>query len=240
MWSLAYGLVALALAAFVLMYAALHAPSLASEDIADQLYHAKKAHLREVRSLYALALVENSVYVKVVNASFIPPYPVKIQLGYSLWGRGRGGDVLFHMYAVVRRCRQAVSASGSPGLLLEADVRHLAEVPWLEVYAVVPRNGSELWRRLYLDWLRGGEPPSVLSHPELLERAKAEWALVRLPHGEYKLYALLPAGALGAAVVDYPAEAVLICPELGRPTPMYNEPADISPPINPPQPPSPR
>lgn len=239
MWSVTYGLIALALVAFVLMYAALHVPYAAGENYADQLYYAKKAHLKEVMSLIALALVENSVYVKVVNVSnFIPPYPVKVQLGYNLWGRGRGGDVLFHMYVVVRGCRQAVSASGRPSLLLEADMRHIAVMPWLEVYAVVPSN--ELWSRLYLDWLRSGAPPSVLSYPELLERTKAEWALVRLPNGEYKLYALLPAEALGAAVVDYPAEAVLTCPEaVGPQAHTYSE-STLNDTPSPPQPPSPR
>jgi hypothetical protein len=42
MWSAAYGLIALAVVAFVVLYAAAHAPSFISVNLADQLYRAKK------------------------------------------------------------------------------------------------------------------------------------------------------------------------------------------------------
>ena len=97
MWSLAYGLIALAVVAFVVLYAAVHAPSFKTVNLADQLYGAKKwlagnlPSFPKVDSTSRFRVFVNVVRVIKVNATAYDyrtrqwtTFPVYLPVGYRL------------------------------------------------------------------------------------------------------------------------------------------------------------
>ena len=262
MWSFAYGLIALALASFVVMYAALHTPSFASVNIADQLYNAK-------RVLYAyrpwlvtdnLTAFNEGVNMTYVVMTYKPAVDGQmgvvyfpLYLPYAYKGEKAERNLKYAVYLGLRECRPAVFSSGSPAVLYVVDVALPQLMPWLEVYALVPRNLTVMLRYYYGLYKSRGEPPVFLLDdpyygrrneglPELnfTQLVKAEWALVRRPDGVNTLYVTAPAEAVGIYVVEYPLALPLSCWDEELSAYTHSEPADISPPINPLQPPSPR
>ncbi|AFA38637.1 hypothetical protein Pogu_0610 [Pyrobaculum oguniense TE7] len=257
MWSVAYGLIALALASFVVMYAALHTPSFASVNIADQLYGAKRA-------LYAgkpwLVTDNLTAFNEGVNAAYVVKTykpAVDSQLGvvyfplylpYAYKGEKAERNLKYAVYLGLRECRPAASSSGEPRVLYVVDVALPQLMPWLEVYALVPRNLTEMLQYYYGLYKALGKPPVILLDdpyygrryeglPEFyyVELAKAEWALVRRPDGAYTLYVSAPVEAVGIYVVDYPLALPLSCWDEER---ARSEPAPNEAP-SPPQPPPP-
>jgi hypothetical protein len=227
MWSAAYGLIALAVVAFVVHYAALHTPSVASVNLADQLYHAKKWLADDLSSLprtvnpaYFVAS-SNIVKVRVVNVTVSGrTFPVQLPTGYKL--TKSGNNLLYELYLNVISCRPAALQGGAAATLYVVELRHsISHLPWLEVYAAMPRDPSQ-----YYDWLHSyytawGRPPAVGLDPRvgadagLVDYIKAEWALVYdAASGATTLYAAAPPSALYILVVDYPLAIPLACPTL--------------------------
>ena len=231
MWSAAYSLVALAIAAFALLYAAVHTPTLAPVNFADQLYGAKTwlaGYLpslpRTDRASY-FRLYVNVVRIKVVNATAYDSserrwvlFPIALPLGYKLEREGR--NILYQLFLNVTACRRIAAPRGEPYVLYEIEVRHsLDPLPWLEVYAAVPRNSTEYYNWLYSLYKAWGRPPAVGLDPTVeaaathVEFVEAEHALVyNATSGAARLYAAAPASAVYILVVDYPLAAPLTCP----------------------------
>ncbi len=228
MWSAAYGLIALAVVAFVVHYAALHTPDLASVNLADQLYRAKKwladnlpSLSRTDSSAHFAVSSGNIVEVRVVNvAASGRTFPVQLPVGYKL--TRSDSHLLYELYLNVISCRPAALHGGAGATLYTVEVRHsLSQLPWLEVYAAVPRDPSQ-----YYDWLRNlyaawGRPPAVGLDPRvgadadvgLVELVKAEWALVYDATSDTtRLYVAAPPSAPYILVVDYPLAIPLACP----------------------------
>jgi len=95
MWSAAYGLIALAVVAFVALYAAAHAPSFVSVNLADQLYNAKKqladglSSFLRTTSSSDFAANDNVVRVRVANITVSgTTFPVQFPISYKLSARG--------------------------------------------------------------------------------------------------------------------------------------------------------
>jgi len=96
MWSTAYGLIALAVVAFVVLYAALHAPAFTSVNLADQLYYAKSRLESSLPSLPRtdkpayFRVYSNIVRIEVANATYgNHSFPVELPLGYRLAAEGK-------------------------------------------------------------------------------------------------------------------------------------------------------
>ena len=234
MWSLAYGLIALAVVAFVVLYAAAHAPSFKTVNLADQLYGAKK-WLAEYLSSFPKVEVKSRfrVFVNVVRVVRINAtaydyrtrqwvtFPIYLPVGYRL--ERAGENVVYQIYLNVTRCRNTALPRGEPAVLYEVELRHsLDPLPWLEVYAAVPHNLTQYYNDLYSLYTAWRRPPAVGLTPRvgadvdvgLVELVKAEWAAVyNATSDTTKLYAAAPAAALYVLVVDYPLKLPLTCPE---------------------------
>jgi hypothetical protein len=190
MWSAAYGLIAIAVVAFVVLYAAAHAPSFKTVNLADQLYNAKK---RLADSLTSLPRTDNPVHfatsinivrMRTVNVAVSGrTFPVQLPTGYKL--SAREDNLLYELYLNVISCRPAAFQGGAGATLYVVELRHsLSQLPWLEVYAAVPRDPSQYYSWLYEQYAARGRPPAAGLDPRvgadagLVELVKAEWALV--------------------------------------------------------------
>jgi hypothetical protein len=227
MWSAAYGLIALAVVAFVALYAAAHAPSFVSVNLADQLYNAKKqladdlsSFLRTTSSSDFAANV-NVVRVKVANITVSgTTFPVQFPISYKL--SARGDNLLYQVYLNVISCRPATLHGGAAVTLYVVELRHsLSQLPWLEVYAAMPRNLTQHYSWLYNLYTAWRRPPAVGLDPRvgadvnagLVELVKAEWALVYDEASDLSvLYVAAPPTAPYILVVDYPLAIPLTCP----------------------------
>jgi len=230
MWSLAYGLIALAVVAFVVLYAAAHAPSFAAVNLADQLYSAKKWLASNLPSLPRVSSTlfrtsVNVVRVAEANATAYDygmghwvAFPVHLPVGYRL--ERVGENVVYQIYLNVTRCRNATLQGGAATKLYVVELRHsLDPLPWLEVYAAVPRNLTQYYSWLYGYYAAWGRPPAAGLEPgvgaddEFVELVKAEWALVYdAASGTARLYVAAPPSAPYILVVDYPLAIPLACP----------------------------
>ena len=232
MWSLAYGLIALTVVAFVVLYAAAHTPNIKTVNLADQLYGAKgwlAGNLPsfpkvEVKSRFRVFV--NVVRVVKANATAYDyrtrqwtTFPVYLPVGYRL--ERAGENVIYQIYLNVTRCRYTALPRGEPAVLYEIELRHsLDQLPWLEVYAAVPHNLTQYYSWLYGYYAAWRRPPAVGLTPRvgadvdvgLVELVKAEWAAVYNANTT-KLYAAAPAAALYILLVDYPLKLPLTCPE---------------------------
>ncbi len=233
MWSLAYGLIALAAVAFVVLYAAAHAPSFKTVNLADQLYDAKK-WLAEYLSLFPkvdstshFRVYANVVRVVRANATAYDhgtgqwvTFPVYLPVGYRL--ERAGENVVYQIYLNVTRCRYSTLQGGAAATLYEIVLMHSLDLlPWLEVYAAVPRDVTRYYSWLYNLYTARGRPPTVGLTPRvgadidagLVELVKAEWALVyNATSGTTMLYVAAPPPAPYILVVDYPLAIPLACP----------------------------
>ncbi|MEZ0320000.1 MAG: hypothetical protein ABWK05_08440 [Pyrobaculum sp.] len=165
MWALAYGLIALAVVAFVVMYAAYHTPLLHSVNLAEQLYQAKSA-FRDPSALHKTAnvsefnIVPTGVFVKVVKVPIRNPptgvveeVPVDVPLAYKVSAEVR--NVRYQVYAELLSCRNATTARGEPGVLYEIKLLHSIDaLPWLEAHALVPTNASGIYEYYLKMWIR--------------------------------------------------------------------------------------
>jgi hypothetical protein len=234
MWSLAYGLIALAIVAFVVLYAAAHTPSAVSVNLADQLYGAKKwiaEYLPSFQRVDATPRFRTSVNVVRVAKANATAYdygtrrwvvfPVYMPAGYRL--ERAGENVIYQIYLNVTRCRYTALPRGEPAMLYEIELRHsLDQLPWLDVYAAVPRNITQHYNWLYGYYAAWGRPPAVGLDPIVgadvdvgfVELVKVEWASVyNVASDTAKLYVAAPAAALYVLLVDYPLKLPLTCPE---------------------------
>jgi hypothetical protein len=232
MWSLAYGLIALAVVAFVVLYAAAHTPNLTSVNLADQLYGAKGWLAGNLPSFPKVELTSrfrvfvNVVRVVKVNATAYDyrtrqwvVFPVYLPMGYRL--EREGGNVVYQIYLNVTRCRNATLPRGEPAMLYEIELKHsLDQLPWLEVYAAVLRNITQYYNWLYGYYTAWRMPPAVGLTPrigaddEFVELVKAEHVLVyNATSDTAKLYVAAPAAALYVLLVDYPLKLPLTCSE---------------------------
>jgi len=232
MWSLAYGLIALAVVAFVVLYAAAHAPSFKTVNLADQLYGAKGWLTSNLPSFPRVELTSRfRVFVNVVrvakaNATAYDyhtrqwtTFPVYLPVGYRL--ERAGENVVYQIYINVTRCRYTVLPRGEPAMLYEIELRHsLDPLPWLEVYAAVPRNITQYYSWLYGFYTAWRRPPAVGLDPRvgadvdvgLVDYVKVEWALIHnATSGATMLYATAPPLAPYILVVDYPLKIPLAC-----------------------------
>jgi len=225
MWSAAYGLIALAVVAFVVHYAALHTPSVAPVNLADQLYNAKKWLADNLSSLprtdrrVHFAVGNNIVKVMVVNvAASGRAFPVQLPIGYKLVKSGN--NLLYELYLNVTSCKPITLHGGAAATLYEVELKHsLSQLPWLEVYAAVPRDAAQYYSWLYSLYTAWGRPPAVGLDPRvgadvgLVDYVKAEWALVyNATSGVTALYVSAPLSAPYVLVVDYPLAIPLACP----------------------------
>jgi hypothetical protein len=228
MWSAAYGLIALAVVAFVALYAALHTPSVASVNLADQLYHAKKwladslpSLPRTVNPAHFEVSSGNIVKVRVVNVTASGrTFPVQLPTGYKL--AKSDSNLLYELYLNVISCRPAALQGGASATLYVVLLKHsVNQLPWLEVYAAVPRDATRYYNWLYGYYTASGRPPAVGLDPRigadvdmgLVELVKAEWALVYDSTSDTTiLYAAAPPSAPYILVVDYPLTIPLACP----------------------------
>ena len=226
MWSAAYGLVALAVVAFVVLYTAAHAPNFAAVNLADQAYDAKKwlaQHLPSVFKVYERGRFHGHTNVAWVQRVWATAhdtwFPVLLPLGYRL-ERARG-DVIYQIH-LEASCRYVALSRGGPVVLYEVELMHsLDQLPWLSVYAAVPRNLTQYYNWLYEQYAAQYRPPAVGLDPRvgadvdagLVEWTKVEWALVYdAAYGTAKLYAAAPPSAPYIVVVDYPLAIPLACP----------------------------
>jgi hypothetical protein len=238
MWSLAYGLIALAVVAFVVLYAAAHAPSFKTVNLADQLYDAKKRLASNLPSFPKVELTSRfRVFVNVVRVVRINAiaydyrtrqwvtFPVYLPVGYRL--EREGENVVYQIYLNVTRCRYIALPRGEPATLYEIEVKHsLDQLPWLEVYAAVPHNLTQYYSWLHSYYTAWGRPPAVGLDPTvgadvgLVELVKVEWASVyNATSDTAKLYVAAPAAALYVLLVDYPLKLPLTCLAQTAPTP---------------------
>jgi len=228
MWSTAYGLIALAAVAFAVLYTVAHTPTLTAVSLADQLYNAKSwlaqnlPAFARTEKLSHFRLYSNVVRVKAVNATAynagqLVKFSVALPLGYRLEREGR--NVLYQLFLNVTACRRVAAPRGEPYVLYEVELRHsLDPLPWLEVYAAVPRNSTEFYNWLYSLYKAWGRPPAVGLDPMvgadagLVELVKAEHVLLYdATDGVARLYAAAPVSAAYILVVDYPLAAPLTC-----------------------------
>jgi hypothetical protein len=227
MWSAAYGLIALAVVAFVVLYAAAHAPSFKTVNLADQLYNAKKRLADTLTSLPRtdnpahLATNVNVVRVRTVNvAASGRTFPVQLPVSYRL--SAREDNLLYELYLNVFSCRPVALQGGAAATLYVVVLRHsLSQLPWLEVYAAVPRDATKYYSWLYEQYAASGRPPAAGLDPRvgadadagLVDYVKAEWALVYDEASDLSvLYVAAPPSALYVLVVDYPLTIPLTCP----------------------------
>jgi len=234
MWSLAYGLIALAVVAFVVLYAAVHAPSFKTVNLADQLYGAKKwlasnlPSFPKVESTSRFRVFVNVARVAKASATAYDyrtrqwvAFPIYLPVGYRL--ERAGENVVYQIYINVTRCRYTALPRGEPAMLYEIELRHsLDQLPWLDVYAAVPHNLTQYYNDLYSYYTAWRRPPAVGLDPRvgadvdvgLVDYVKAEWAAVyNATSDTAKLYVAAPAAALYVLLVDYPLKLPLTCPE---------------------------
>jgi len=234
MWSLAYGLIALAVVAFVVLYAAAHAPNFKTVNLADQLYGAKAwiagnlPSFPKVDATSRFRVFVNVVRVVKANATAYDyrtkqwtTFPVYLPVGYRL--ERAGENVVYQAYLNVTRCRNATLPRGEPAMLYEVELKHsLDQLPWLEVYAAVPRNVTQYYSWLYGHYTASRKTPAVGLTPMVgadvdtgfVDYVKAEHVLVYNANSDTaKLYVAAPAAALYVLLVDYPLKLPLICPE---------------------------
>ena len=232
MWSLAYGLIALPVVAFVVLYAAVHAPSFKTVNLADQLYGTKKwlaeylPSFPKVDKTSRFRVFVNVVRVIKANATAYDyrmrqwvTFPIYLPVGYRL--ERAGENVIYQIYLNVTRCRYTALPRGEPAMLYEIELRHsLDQLPWLDVYAAAPRNLTQYYSWLYSLYNAWGRPPTVGLDPRvgadvgLVDYVKAEWAAVyNATSDTAKLYVAAPAAALYVLLVDYPLKLPLTCPE---------------------------
>jgi len=226
MWSAAYGLIALAVVAFVVLYAAAHAPSFKTVNLADQLYNAKKRLADGLSSLPRtdnpahFATNINVVRVRTANAAASGrSFPVQLPISYKL--SARENNILYELYLNVISCRPAALQGGAAVTLYIIELRHsLSQLPWLEVYAAMPRDPAQYYSWLYNLYTAWGRPPAVGLDPRLgadvnaglVELVKAEWALVYDEASDLSvLYVAAPPSAPYILVVDYPLAIPLAC-----------------------------
>ncbi|MFZ8809154.1 MAG: hypothetical protein ACO2PN_13760 [Pyrobaculum sp.] len=226
MWSAAYGLITLAVVAFVALYAAAHAPSFKTVNLADQLYNAKKRLADDLSSLPRtdnpahFATNINVVRVRTANAAASGrSFPVQLPISYKL--SARENNILYELYLNVISCRPAALQGGAAATLYVVEIRHsLSQLPWLEVYAAMPRNLTQYYSWLYNLYTAWGRPPAVGLDPRvgadvnagLVELVKAEWALVYDEASDLSvLYVAAPPTAPYILVVDYPLAIPLAC-----------------------------
>jgi hypothetical protein len=232
MWSLAYGLIALAVVAFVVLYAAAHAPNFTTVNLADQLYGAKGwlasnlPSFPRVESTSRFRVFVNVVRVVKANATAYDyrtrqwvAFPIYLPVGYRL--ERAGENVVYQIYLNVTRCRYTALPRGEPAMLYEIELRHsLDQLPWLDVYAAVPHNLTQYYSWLHSYYTAWRRPPAVGLDPRvgadvgLVDYVKAEHVLVyNATSDTAKLYAAAPAAALYVLLVDYPLKLPLTCPE---------------------------
>jgi hypothetical protein len=234
MWSLAYGLIALAVVAFVVLYAAAHAPSFKTVNLADQLYGAKGWLASNLPTFPRVELTSRfRVFVNVVkvakaNATAYDyhtrqwvAFPIYLPVGYRL--ERAGENVVYQIYLNVARCRYTALPRGEPAVFYEIELRHsLDPLPWLDVYAAVPHNLTQYYSWLHSYYAAHRRPPALGLDSwvgedvyfGLVELVKAEWALVyNATSGVTMLYVAAPAAALYVLLVDYPLKLPLTCPE---------------------------
>jgi len=214
MWSTAFGLVALAVVLFVATYAALHTPTLATVNIADQLYAAKTA-LNMLDALNAYAnysafqnATPNAVLVKdvvVCPPGLGKPLAVAVPVGYKLSSEGR--NVRYQLYVHLVSCRNVTTPWGEPAALYEVELIHSLDIlPWLDVVAVPVENLTQ-----YLLSINYGAP--LLGRLSAYPAAKAQWAMV-YDGNVTKLYIVAPQSTPLIYIVDYPLRLPLACPEV--------------------------
>jgi hypothetical protein len=148
-------------------------------------------------------------------------FPVHLPVGYRL--ERAGENVIYQIYLNVTRCRNATLQGGTATVLYEVELKHsLDQLPWLEVYAAVPRNVTQYYSWLYSLYTAWRRPPAVGLDPRvgadvdvgLVELVKAEWAFVHnATSGATMLYAAAPPSAPYILVVDYPLAIPLACPQ---------------------------
>jgi hypothetical protein len=234
MWSLAYGLIALAVVAFVVLYAAAHTPNFKTVNLADQLYGAKERLASNLPSFPRVDITSRfRVFVNVVRVSRANAtaydyvarqwvvFPVYLPVGYRL--ERAGENVVYQIYLNVTRCRYTALPRGEPAVLYEIELRHSLDLlPWLDVYAAVPHNLTQYYSWLHSYYAAHRRPPALGLDSwvgedvyfGLVELVKAEWALVyNATSGTAKLYVAAPAAALYVLLVDYPLKLPLTCPE---------------------------
>ena len=228
MWSAAYGLIALAVVAFVVLYAAAHAPNFKTVNLADQLYNAKKrladnlTSLSRTDSLINFTASFNVVRVRTVNITVSgKSFPVQLPIGYKLLARE--DNLLYQVYLNVISCRSAALHGGAAATLYVVELKHsVSQLPWLEVYAAVPRNATQYYNWLYSYYTAWGRPPTVGLDPRVgadadagfVDYVKAEWALVYYEAFDLSiLYVAAPPSAPYILVVDYPLTIPLACPQ---------------------------
>jgi NADPH:quinone reductase-like Zn-dependent oxidoreductase len=144
---------------------------------------------------------------------------VYLPVGYRL--ERAGENVVYQAYLNVTRCRNATLQGGTAATLYEVELKHfLDQLPWLEVYAAVPRNVTQYYSWLYNYYTAWRGPPAVGLTPRVgadtgfVDYVKAEWALVHnATSGVTMLYAAAPPSALYILVVDYPLKVPLACPQ---------------------------
>jgi len=226
MWSAAYGLIALAVVAFVVLYAAAHAPNFKTVNLADQLYNAKKRLANDLPSFPRTNIIDFATNVNVVRVRTVNveasggSFPVKFPISYKL--SAREDNLLYELYLNVILCRPATLQGGAAATLYVVELRHsLSQLPWLEVYAAVPRNATQYYDLLYNDYTAWGRPPTVGLDPRVgadadagfVDYVKAEWALVYYEAFDLSiLYVAAPPSAPYILVVDYPLTIPLACP----------------------------
>jgi hypothetical protein len=248
MWSLAYGLIALAVVAFVVLYAAAHTPSFKTVNLADQLYDAKgwlASNLPSFPKVDSTSRFRTSVNVVRVAKANAAAFPVYLPVGYRL--ERAGENVVYQIYLNATRCRYATLPRGEPAVLYEIELKHsLDQLPWLEVYAAVPRNLTQYYSWLYGYYTAWGRPPAVGLDPRvgadvdagLVDYVKIEWAAVyNATSDTAKLYVAAPAAALYVLLVDYPLKLPLTCLPQFASTSSGSQRTDtpvIDPPISPP------
>jgi len=232
MWSLAYGLIAMAVVAFVVLYAAAHALNFTTVNLADQLYGAKKWIAEYLPSFPRVDVTSRfRIFVNVVrvvraNATAYDydtrqwtTFPVYLPVGYRL--ERAGENVIYQIYLNVTRCRYTALPWGEPATLYEIELRHsLDQLPWLDVYAAVPHNLTQYYSWLHSYYTAWRRPPAVGLTPRVgadeafMELVKAEHILVyNATSDSAKLYVAAPAAALYVLLVDYPLKLPLTCPE---------------------------
>jgi hypothetical protein len=224
MWSVAYGLVALAVVAFVALYAAAHAPGFATVNSADQAYDAKKwlaQHLPSVFKVYERERFRGHTNVAWVQWVWVTAYrfPVHLPRGYRL--ERASGNIIYQIHLEVASCRYVALPRGGPVVLYEVELMHsLDRLPWLSVYAAVPRNATQYYSWLYNFYRTWRRPPTVGLTPTvgadadigLVDYVKVEWALVHnAASGVTMLYVAAPPSALYIVVEDYPLAIPLAC-----------------------------
>jgi len=217
MWSTAYGLIALAVVAFVVLYAALHAPAFASVNLADQLYSAKSRLESSLPSLPRtdkpayFRVYSNIVRIEAANATaYGTSFPVELPLGYKL--AAEGNNLLYEIYLDVETCRPVSLRGGGAAMLYVVELRQSVDVlPWLAVY-YADVNSTAYYQQLYGLYRAWGRPPAVgldLGAP----LSKAEWALVyNATSGSDVLYVAAPPSSPYIVVEDYPLAIPLACP----------------------------